>query len=249
MPPSPTNRTCRRRKDPKALGGFRVRRRAAIEERARPLSGADPEPPLEIGPDDPAAPASDVFSWGLVVLAAATGAELLDEDQEVLPFGLDEGDDPDTAIRRFQERFLRALDDGAVNLDAVPEDLRGSVAAALSPRESDRPTAERLLTVLSGSATHPELDPHEAVRAAMDEHRPETPSTLETRPGYRTPRQRTTRLPLLPAAIAIGIAARHPRDRTGEDSGNAGTVAVLSAQSSAHPHTPDSHRSATTTVQ
>ncbi|WP_116244301.1 hypothetical protein [Nocardiopsis sp. FIRDI 009] len=190
-----------------------------------------------------------MFSWGLVVLVAATGTELLHEDQEVLPFGLDEDDDTEETVRRFRERFRRALDDGTVNLDGVPQDLRGLVAAALSPRESDRPTTEHLLTALTGTDAHPELDPHEVVRAAMDEHWPETPSTLETRPGYLTPRQKIMRLVLILIAVAVGIAARHLEERTEEDTGDVGAAAVPTAQPSAHPHTPDSHRSATTTVR
>jgi protein kinase-like protein len=85
--------------------------------------------PERFGPDPgPVTGAADIFSWGVVVTFAATGAT---------PFA---ADDPITTATRIcnDERDLRAL----------PEPLRHLVTAALDKDPARRPTARQLLEYL-----------------------------------------------------------------------------------------------------
>lgn len=78
----------------------------------------------------PATPAADVFAWGGLVLSAATGLP---------PFG-------SGAPEVMAYRILNQQPD----LGAVPEGLRGLVAAALRKDPAQRPTARALLDRLLG---------------------------------------------------------------------------------------------------
>lgn len=80
-------------------------------------------------------PASDIFSWGSTVAFAAAG---------VSPFG----DGPVPVI------LLRIINDPPV-LHGLSGQLRDLVAAALSKRPADRPTAQELLDHLSSSVPSP----------------------------------------------------------------------------------------------
>ncbi|MGH3647485.1 MAG: serine/threonine-protein kinase, partial [Micromonosporaceae bacterium] len=79
----------------------------------------------------PITSAADVFAWGCLVAYAATGRH---------PFGT--GDAMSMAYRTLHEE---------PDLDGVPDQLFGAVAAALDPRPEKRPSACELLTRLSGS--------------------------------------------------------------------------------------------------
>lgn len=79
----------------------------------------------------PITSAADVFAWGCLVAYAATGRH---------PFGT--GDAMSMAYRTLHEE---------PELDGVPDQLYGAVAAALDPRPEKRPSACDLLTRLSGS--------------------------------------------------------------------------------------------------
>ncbi|WP_304455343.1 hypothetical protein [Nocardiopsis sp. YSL2] len=190
----------------------------------RDVHTTDPRLPTEIGPGDPATPACDVFSWGLLVLHASSliapgegdpspGTPVGDgtaPDGEILRWMREDAEHLDARIAREEDgsvssaeflrlaededlraetdqrfrRFLRTfLDSGefqALSLSAVPEDLRAVVTAALSPRESERPTAQQLLSALTGAAP----DPHRAVQAELDAHWPEVPETLQVKPVF-----------------------------------------------------------------
>ncbi|MER5326415.1 serine/threonine-protein kinase [Streptosporangium roseum] len=75
-------------------------------------------------------PASDVFAWGCVVFAAASGRS---------PF----------ASKTVAEALFRVVNDRPA-LDPVDPALRETVAAALEKDPADRPTAQELLTRLTG---------------------------------------------------------------------------------------------------
>lgn len=75
-----------------------------------------------------AGPPADIWAWGCVVVAAATGSS---------PF----------ASKNVPHVFYRAVHETPV-LDGVDPALRGVVAAALEKKPADRPTAQELLATL-----------------------------------------------------------------------------------------------------
>lgn len=75
-----------------------------------------------------AGPPADIWAWGCVVVAAATGSS---------PF----------AAKNVPHVFYRAVHETPV-LDGVEPALRGVVAAALEKKPGDRPTAQELLATL-----------------------------------------------------------------------------------------------------
>ncbi|MDF5757865.1 serine/threonine-protein kinase [Spongiactinospora sp. TRM90649] len=84
----------------------------------------------ELVSGEKAGPPADIFAWGCVVVAAATGRS---------PF----------ASKTVPEALYRVAHD-TPSLDAVDPALRGTVEAALSKDPAARPTAEQLLTALTG---------------------------------------------------------------------------------------------------
>ncbi|MQY09264.1 WD40 repeat domain-containing serine/threonine protein kinase [Actinomadura macrotermitis] len=116
--------------------------------------------------------ASDIFSLGSVLVFAATGRS---------PF-----DAP--AVPLITRRILAADPD----LDAVPGPLREVIAECLAAHPGDRPTAQRLLTRLTGleAATRP--DPPEAPGGWAPPPQPRT-VTGPDRPTRPSPARRLTR--------------------------------------------------------
>ncbi|GLW06563.1 hypothetical protein Misp01_16930 [Microtetraspora sp. NBRC 13810] len=95
------------------------------------VAGTPTYMPPEVFVGQRAGPAADVFSWGGVILFAATGAD---------PF-LDE------SLGGVMHRVLTLEPD----VGMLPEPLRALVRAALAKRPEDRPTAKDLLLGLVGS--------------------------------------------------------------------------------------------------
>ncbi|MFC6933836.1 serine/threonine-protein kinase [Actinomadura yumaensis] len=96
--------------------------------------------------------AADVFAWGTLVAYAASGSH---------PYG--KGNLMVLASRAQRRKHA---------LDAVPDDLRPLVHAALTPDPSERPAAEDLLVALVGEAHDPE---HAATRIITREWTPVPP--------------------------------------------------------------------------
>ncbi|MDT0327563.1 protein kinase domain-containing protein [Nocardiopsis lambiniae] len=141
----------------------------------------DPALPLVVapntgGPGRPVAPAHDVFSWGALVLYAATGRSAVESDED-------------------RERLWRE----GVDLSGLPEDLRGPVEEALRRDPHERPTAAELLSRLTGAA-----HPRAAVRTALAAHWSPLPEPL--RLAHHPSRREHARGALLLFAVLAALA-------------------------------------------
>jgi predicted Ser/Thr protein kinase len=123
----------------------------------------------------PVTPAADVFAWGGLVLAAATGGP---------PFG---SGPPDVIAHRILAQ--------QPDLGAVPESLRGLAAAALHKDPGRRPTARALLDRLLGGRPANEREVTQVLQRTWVKEQPPTARAAPPPSRWPAPRPLPARRP------------------------------------------------------